>query len=92
MHQKSNTNLKRENQLLIAQSKQLNTALVEERDEKENIAEDDDVFEVENILNDRPTFGRKLNWIFLLKYPILSKIVSSKTYTFLKIFNFFYTV
>lgn len=53
LHQKSITNLKRENQLLISQSKQLKSAFVEERDEKKEANEDNDIFEVEKILDDK---------------------------------------
>lgn len=53
LHEKSIANLKRDNQLLISQSKQLKSACIEERDEKKESDEDNDIFDVENILDDK---------------------------------------
>lgn len=53
INQKNITNLKRENQLLVSQTKQLKSMLAEQRDEKENDAQEDNVFPVEGILNDK---------------------------------------
>lgn len=51
-NQKSITNFKRENQLLMSQTKQLKSSLAEGRAEMEE-AHEDDMFEVENILDDK---------------------------------------
>lgn len=60
---KNIASLKRENQLLVSQANQLKSALVHEREAKENVP--DDIFDVEKILDDKLITERQylVRWV-----------------------------